>query len=187
MAGWNPKFEVNLLDVLEQSYDSSKLKDRLREFVGDLDFKRVFGNRVVEEIIIRTREGGVDKNGRSMGSYSKAYKNSLVFDIYKAGQTAVDLTLTGEMLESLNAKLGKYTIAIQLEGEVNRGKAQGHITGKLGKHGRAKPRDFLGLPKGDLSRIFKESMKDYRAGAFVESFVEDLPTREILRDRIRVE
>lgn len=168
---WNPTFKINLLDVLESSYDSQEVKDKLRDFVAETEFKQLYGQRVVDEIVNRTREQGIDKNGRSLGTYSKSYRDSLIFSIYKGGDKNVNLTLTGSMLESLNPKLGKYVITIQLEGEENRGKAQGHITGILGKYGRAKPRDFLGLPKSELRSMFKDAMKDYRAGAFAEILV----------------
>ena len=165
---WNPTYKINLLDVLDSSYSDDGLKDKLRDFVGTTEFKQLFGQRVVDKIVDRTREQNIDKNGKSMGTYSKAYRNSLAFEIYKGSETRVNLTQTGEMLESLNPKLGKYIITIQLEGEENRGKAQGHITGILGKSGRAKPRDFLGLPETLVTSMFKESMRDYRADALVE-------------------
>lgn len=168
---WNPTFKINLLDVLDSSYDSEEVKDKLREFVVETEFKQLFGQRVVDEIVNRTRDQNIDKNGKSLGTYSKTYRDSLIFGIYKGADKSVNLTLTGSMLESLNPKLGKYVITIQLEGEENRGKAQGHITGILGKFGRAKPRDFLGLPSGELRSMFKSSMKDYRAGAFSEILV----------------
>jgi hypothetical protein len=54
-----------------------------------------------------------------------------------------------------------YLIVINLE-ESQRGKAKGHITGKLGKYGRAEKRDFLGVPPKEEERIFRESIADYR-------------------------
>jgi hypothetical protein len=159
---WNPTYKINLLDVLKRSVPDVKIQDALRGTLRESPFKTLFGQRVVDEIVTRTREKNIDKNGRSMGTYSKAYKESLVFEIYKSPGQKVDLTLTGEMLESLNANNTAFTIVVNLEGDNNRGKAQGHITGKLGKTGKAKPRDFLGLPKKEEERIFLESIKDYR-------------------------
>lgn len=167
---WNPTFKINLLDVLDASYSSDALKDELRSFVGTTEFKQLYGQRVVDRIVDRTRDENIDRFGKSLGSYSKAYKESLVFSIYGKGNP-VDLTLTGEMLESLNAVSSRFNITIQLEGDNNKGKAQGHITGILGKNGRAKKRDFLGLPKQELTSIFKESLVDYRDGALMEILV----------------
>ena len=168
---WNPTFKINLLDVLDSSYDSEALKDKLRDFVATTEFKQLYGQRVVDKIVDRTREQGIDKNGKSLGTYSKAYRDSLIFEIYHGSEKRVNLTATGDMLESLNPKIGKYVITIQLEGELNRGKAQGHISGIYGKFGRTAPRDFLGLPEKMLQSMFKESMRDYRADALPEILV----------------
>lgn len=170
---WNPTFKIDLLKVLDDSYSSDELKDKLRAFIGTSEFKQLYGQRVVDRIVDRTRDENVDRFGRSLGSYSKTYKESLVFSIYGKSDP-VDLTLTGEMLESLrqiSSGGGKYSITVQLEGDNNRGKAQGHISGILGKKGRAKPRDFLGLPKKELTSIFKESLQDYRDDALMEILV----------------
>lgn len=167
---WNPTFKIDLLKVLDDSYSSDNLKDKLREFIGTTEFKQLYGQRVVDRIVDRTRDESIDRFGKSLGSYSKTYKESLVFSIY-GKSNPVDLTLTGEMLESLRPINGRYSITVQLDGDENRGKAQGHITGILGKKGRAKPRDFLGLPKKELTDIFKESLKDYRDDALMEILV----------------
>lgn len=167
---WNPTFKINLLDVLDSSYDSAEIKDKARSFIGTTEFKQLYGQRVVDRIVERTREENIDRFGKSLGTYSKSYKDSLIFSIY-GKSNPVDLTLTGEMLESLNAVSGRFNITIQLEGDNNKGKAQGHITGVLGKYGRSKKRDFLGLPQKELTSIFKDSLKDYRDGALMEILV----------------
>lgn len=159
---WNPTYKINLLNVLKRAIKDTQIQDALRPTIQESPFKTLFGQRVVDEIVRRTRELNIDKKGKSLGTYSKEYKKSLVFQIYKEGQRKVDLTLTGEMLESLRNNATAYTIVIDLEGENNRGKAQGHITGKYGKTGRANPRDFLGLPDKEVDKIFTESIKDYR-------------------------
>jgi hypothetical protein len=159
---WNPTYKLNLLDILRRSIPDPKVQDALRSTIKESPFKTLYGQRVVDEIVNRTREKNVDKNGKSLGTYSKTYKDSLIFEIYKGGDKKVNLTLTGEMLESLRNINSAYSIVINLDGENNRGKAQGHITGRLGKNGKAKPRDFLGLPKSEEERIFRESIKDYR-------------------------
>jgi hypothetical protein len=159
---WNPTYKVNLLDVLDKAFTSDQLKDALRPTVAESGFKALYGQRVVDEIVVRTREENIDKKGRSLGTYSTTYKDSLVFQIYKGGQRRVDLTLTGEMLESLRAKSSRYDITVFLDGDENKAKAQGHISGIYGTKGRSKPRDFLGLPTKEEVRLFKEAMKDYR-------------------------
>lgn len=175
---WNPTWTVDLVDVLESTYSDQRLKDALRPVLRERDFKSLLGIRIVDKIVERTQDNkGVKKEGdrvvgeRSLGTYKKApsgktsYKDSLVFQIYKDGQKKVDLTLTGEMLESLNSKsTSSNKLVFFLEGQNNKDKAQGHISGIYGDKGRTQPRDFLGLPNNVLSKIFKETMKDYRSG-----------------------
>lgn len=162
-------FKVDVIRVLKSAYSSTAVQDRLSEFAIESEFKQLFGIRMVDRIVERTRDENIDKNGRSLGKYSKEYKNSLVFQIYGKSDP-VDLTLTGEMLESLANDTSGRMIIIDVA-EDQKGKAEGHITGKLGKFGRAKPRNFLGLPDSEVTSIFKESMQDYRSGAFSEILV----------------
>ena len=162
-------FKVDVIKVLRQSYSSSAVQDRLAEFAMESEFKKLFGVRMVDRIVERTRNENIDRFGKSLGKYSKEYKKSLVFQIYGKADP-VDLTLTGAMLESLASDDSGRMIIIDV-GDNEKGKAEGHITGKLGKNGRAKPRNFLGLPDSELNKIFKESMQDYRSGAFSEILV----------------
>jgi hypothetical protein len=157
----NPTYKINLLEVIKRAIPDPKIQDAIRPTLGESPFKTLFGQRIVDEIVTRTRDKNIDKNGGTLGTYSKEYKASLVFQIYKSGQRKVDLTLTGEMLESLRSNNTRFMIVVDLE-ESQRGKAKGHITGKLGKYGRAEPRDFLGLPNKEVDKIFLESIKDYR-------------------------
>jgi hypothetical protein len=162
-------FKVDVIKVLRSAYASKDTQDKLTEFVLESEFKQLFGIRMVDRIVERTRDENVDRFGKSLGKYSKAYKKSLIFQIYGKSD-AVDLTLTGAMLESLASdETGKMIIINVAEDQ--KGKAEGHITGKLGKFGRAKPRNFLGLPDGEVNKIFKESLIDYRSGAFSEILV----------------
>jgi hypothetical protein len=161
---WNPLFKIDLRDLIDKAYPQDTA-DKLRPLISKSDFKQLFGIRVVDEIVYRTRELNINKKGKSLGTYSTAYKNSLIFDIYKGGDKQVNLTLTGEMLDTLNHRNGKYEIIVHLTGELNKAKAQGHITGRYGKKGRANSgdRDFLGLPDKEQVRIFKETVKDYQS------------------------
>lgn len=160
MAKWNPQYKIDLREVFDGAY-SGELNSKLRPILQDSNFKQLYATRVIDEIIKRTKSG-IDRHGKSLGTYSGTYKGSLIFKIYKGGETKVNLTLTGEMLSSLVDKASKFNIIIELDGEENKAKAEGHITGKLGKFGRAKPRDFLGLPKTVERQIMKESISAIR-------------------------
>lgn len=80
--------------------------------------------------------------------------NSLDFKI--AGKSKnVDLTLSGEMLQSiqlLNHKKGEITIGFDRGDKENNDKATGHITGFYGRSKVQKVRDFLGITETDFKR-----------------------------------
>lgn len=115
---------------------------------------------VIDFIVERTRDKGLDKDNRKLAGYSKSYKKSLDFKIAGKNNNKVDLTLTGEMLDSLKLlKDSKGEIVIgydKSEKELN-GKVEGN---RLGTYGNdkpvAKPRDFLGITKKDLKEIEKQ-------------------------------
>lgn len=188
---YNPTFKIDLLKVLDNAFTSDELKDKLRPFISKTEFKQIYGQRVVDRIVERTQDSkgaqvkkieeasgewdsGTPSRTVGLGSYSTSYRNSLIFKIYKEGEKKVNLTLTGEMLASLNPVNGRYTITVELEGENNKAKAQGHITGKYGKTGKSDPRPFLFLPTKEVSQIFVDSLKDFRDGAIMDVLAESL-------------
>lgn len=173
MANWNPKYELDLIEIFDRAYykETQSKQNKLRPLLSVSEIKTVFGQRVIDEIVDRTQKDHIDKNGGSLGKYSDSYKKALIFKIYKEGDKSVNLTLTGDMLSSLRSKSkNKYLIVINLENQKNRNKAQGHITGIYGKKGRTDPRDFLGLPKKVEEEILKQTIKDYiKDNKFVET------------------
>jgi hypothetical protein len=162
LAKWNPKYELDLVEIFGRAYsdEDQELQDKIRPLISNNTVKVTYGQRVIDEIVDRT-QSHIDKNGKSLGRYSATYKNSLVFEIYKGGETRVNLTLTGDMLSSLRSKSKRNSIIINLDGDDNRGKAQGHITGRYGKKGRSDPRDFLGIPPNIEEKLLKQTIKDY--------------------------
>lgn len=156
-------FVIDLRDVVSTAY-SNKVADKVRPLISRSDFRSLFGNRIADEVVRRTRDDNKSWKGKSLGKYSKEYKKSLVFQVYKDGDP-VNLTLTGDMLDTLNSRNdGRYAVMIQVA-ERNKGKALGHITGQYGKKGRAfsGDRDFLGMNDKDIVKIFKETVKDYNS------------------------
>ncbi len=167
---WNPTFKINLLDVLAKTEFDSGTKDKLRPFIGTSEFKQLYGQRVVDRIVDRTRDESLDKNNKQFASYSSSYKKSLIFQIYGKDDPP-DLTLTGEMLESLNHKASNgWVITFQLEGQNNKNKAAGHKYGIKTKKGKV-IRDFLGMKTEDQVDLFVAAMKDYRDDALMEILV----------------
>lgn len=157
---WNPEKKIELLKLLERTIDDKRIRDALRPTMAESQFKKLFGQRVVDLLVERAKDGK-GKDGPFSGTYSKTYRESEEFQIYKAGQKKIDLTLTGEMLESLKFKQEKYSVVINLQGQENRNKAEGHISGLYGK-AQVKPRNFMELPDSVLNKVFLESIKDYR-------------------------
>jgi hypothetical protein len=67
----------------------------------DFDERKAIGNAAVEFIVSRSRSGkGI--GGVSFGKYSKNYQRTRDFEIAKSGESKVNLTLTGDMLDTLS-------------------------------------------------------------------------------------
>jgi phage gpG-like protein len=174
MARWNPKYELDLVEIFDRAYrgEDEELSNRLRYILSFGEFKTIYGQRLVDQIVDRTQDS-LDKNGKPLGTYKASYKDTVIFKLYKGNKQTVDLTLTGDMLSSLRARPKGNYIIINLEGEENRSKAQGHISGIYGKKGRTAPRDFLGLPKDVEEKIMKQTIKEFRQEkAFLEAEAE---------------
>ena len=111
--------------------------------------RRAISQAVIDEIVERSKRG-IDKNGIRFVKYSKSYINSPEFKA--AGKTtSVNMSLTGDMLaaiEDLKARSGKVTVGYESKSSFENEKADGHITGNVGKK-----RDFLGLPESAVSKI----------------------------------
>jgi hypothetical protein len=109
---------------------------------------------------IRDRsKSGKGKDGKKFPKYSKEYKESLEFKIAGKSKNKVDLTLSGDMLDSielLDDSKGELRIGLS-EDDVDHGKAEGNIRGTYGqaKGSLAKARDFLAISKNEVNKILK--------------------------------
>lgn len=125
--------------------------------------RRAIAAEIVDHIKERTK-AGKGKGGQSWtppaDKYSKEYKESLDFK-FKADKSKVNLTLTGDMLDSiklLGNKEGEITIGIP-KSDIDYGKAEGNIRGSYGKSrgSSSKARDFMsisGEEKRDILQNF---------------------------------
>jgi hypothetical protein len=147
---------------MNKAYPDSKLRDKLLPTLRDTYFRKLFGRRVVDEIYDRTVNKNIDKDNNTFAPYSTGYINSLRFKIYSKSSGDVNLRLTGEMMASLNPVDSPNTVVIEVLGENNKAKADGHITGRRGK---SVTRDFLGLPEDVEVNLFKDTLKKYRQGS----------------------
>lgn len=133
-------------------------------FGFDPDTREQIAEDIIEHIKDRTESGVGFKDGKDyrFPKYSKQYINST--DFKNAGKSAgsVDLTLSGDMLASielLNHGDGFLLIGFEKGSEEN-AKADGNIRGTYGgKMRRNKARPFLGITRKDL----KEILGDYES------------------------
>ena len=135
--------------------DDIKKKDRARLF-GD----------IIERIRSRTEEGfdfGGSRWRGKAGKYTKGYLNSTDFKATGKSPQPVNLTLSGDMIISLDVidDKGKAVVIGFEKGDENAGKAEGNHFGTYGKPepiaGKARP--FLGFVKKEvdtLARIITE-------------------------------
>lgn len=174
------KYKIDLVRIFNKTYSSRELRDKLRIYISRPDFKRFFGESVISEIATRTQDKRLDKNNKKLddtGPYSKQYQDSFDFKAYGKNKDRIDLTLTGEMLTSMESKSsGKTEITLQFINERNAAKAQGHRTGRYGKKGKSEPRDFFGLPEEELTKIMKQSIKIFRDESLEQLADVGLPT-----------
>lgn len=122
--------------------------------------------RDIIELVKRRTEAGRDKNGRRFPKYSDAYVNSMDFKNAGKSKNRVDLTLTGDMLASLDVLERKSTrTRIGFErGSAENAKADGNVRGTYGS-GRpnpAKARDFMGISEAEYERLLKKHQRRYR-------------------------
>lgn len=127
---------------------------------SDLE-RRTIANEIIDFIINRTRNDNLDKNNRAFPGYSSSYADSLAFKLGGKSRSDIDLTLSGDMLDSikvLSTRAGQITIGFDA-GTNENAKAEGNIIGSYGQPSGnpTKSRDFLGIHPEDLSAILERN------------------------------
>lgn len=164
------KYQLNLRGIFNRAFSdkSAGVRRQLLPIISRPEFKRVVGQRVINEIVKRTTELNIDKNDIPFTGYSTSYKESDNFAIYGKNEGKVDLKLTGEMHSSM-VSVEKFGANIQIEfvDQFNNDKAHGHINGTRTKAGKKllPIRDFFGLPKEAEEAIIKQTVLDQSGGA----------------------
>jgi hypothetical protein len=146
-----------------------RVKFDLPEGIAKRD-RQAFGEALAEKIRLNAESGkgvpfedkgtheGIVSSYRAFKEYSKGYIKSL--DFRNAGKSAgsVDLTLSGDLLQSLDVvKISSTQIELGFPSSQD-GKADGNIRGTHGKS-RAnanKARNFLGLTENDYNKIVRK-------------------------------
>ena len=126
--------EINLREV----YGRNPTTEELVEFA---DIAR-------NEIIDRT-QNNQDIDGDRFPIYEKDYA-----DFKGVSRSDVDLTLFGDMLNSIETEIKGSSVIIKMAKDQT-AKAHGNITGSYGQDrpNPEKARDFFGLKDGDISRL----------------------------------
>lgn len=140
---------------------------------------------LLDFIVERTKEGK-GKDGKNFPRYSTAYKESMEFKIAGKDGT-VDLTLSGEMLDSLkvlSVKPGLIEIGYD-SGDPNNGKAEGNILGSYGKEPNSRhARNFLDLSDKEIAKvltqypldIMRERLDNLSAAELARTLANDIVT-----------
>lgn len=156
------EWDVNVMELSRQFISNKRVRMANAESLSSSAFKRELGLRMIDEMINRAREKNIDKNGAKFKGYSDSYKKSFVFEVYGKDASDVNLTLSGEMLASMDVtKITDTGLKIAFISETQRLKAHGHINGiPSKKHGKV-IRDFFGLPESQQKEIFLSTLKDF--------------------------
>lgn len=161
---------MNLQRLLKIAYDKKSARRVISPILQKRSVKIEFGQRLIDEIVTRTREENVDKNGKPFEEYADSYVESKVFEIYGKSEGDVNLTLTESMLSSMVVKNTSEGLTIEFADEKENAKAHGHIHGikKRSASGglRKVRRDFFGVPQDRQIELLKETVRDFVEESF---------------------
>lgn len=111
---------------------------------------------VKEQVLSRTADLKPSvAGGRWIESLTPEYKKR------KLEETNVDkanLELHGDLLDSLKTGVRGRKVFIEVA-EEERGKAEGHLTGKYGKHSAIRPRQFMPVGSQDLAKPIMDGVR----------------------------
>lgn len=142
------------------------------DFSKSKSLKLAIGEALAETIRERAESGSglkfsADGSAREVklkSPYSKTYAESLDFAAAGKSKNKVNMTLTGDMLASIQVKdLGGNKIALYIEGDDQVLKAYNHLTGDT-----VPERPFFGVSRSDLRDMAVEFDQD----------IESIETRE---------
>lgn len=150
-----PYLKLDLASLLRRAEPDRRKRVAYTEYLNNDSAKREFGKLIIDRILERTNSGK-DKDGRKFTGYSKAYKKSLAFKVYRKTNT-VNLKLTGEMQSAIDVlNTSGTTVTIGFVDEQEGQKALGHILGA----NDLPVRDFWGVSDEEQLLIFKQVIKD---------------------------
>lgn len=115
------------------------------------ELREALGQAIIEKITERTKAGNRLTGGKFKG-YSDAYKKSLPFEAFGKDEGTVNLTLTGDMLGTLDIKAqSRSALRIGWRDETQNAKAFNHHTGDT-----LPARPFFGLTDAEIKDLRNE-------------------------------
>lgn len=141
----------------------------------DVEQRRFIGRRIIDYITTRTRAGrGIDNvpftNRQGATSYSKAYQEHRDFEVGGKSSSPINLTLTGDMLSSLEV------IDVSLPGRIIVGITDDQNAEKV-KWMREKGYNFLGISQKEQDTIMAEfsqvTAQEVRASNIIDSVAQE--------------
>lgn len=155
------KLQIDLISLLHRIEKNPNRRRALTPLLRRESIKREFGNRIIDEIEDRTLQGK-DKRGASFkgraGRYSKKYRESLKFKVFKGKQTKPNLKLTGSMLSSMYVERTTQTgVILSFNNQEDNDKAEGHVNGA----NHLPIRDFWGIEDERAGKILDSVLSDF--------------------------
>lgn len=126
----------------------------------DTEDSQELADEILSYILDRTKKGeGMD--GKKFAGYSNSYANSFDFKVAGKSKNKVNLTLSSEMLDSLevlSASSKKIVIGFEKGNEEINGRAEGNILGTYGQSSpiAGKARNFLELSSKEVANIIQK-------------------------------
>ncbi len=143
--------------------------------------RKAIAQDTIDYIVERTQEENLDKNNEPFAEYSESYINSRKFRIAGKNKRDVNLTLTGEMINSLKLvdhSDGEIIIGFPKASKKLKGKIEGNILGTYGNpEPVTEPRNFLGVENDDLA-------KDPKAKHILDYYPQDEESKNDLIERV---
>ena len=122
------------------------------------DVRETFFQLAFDKMLERL-DNGIGADGKKLPKYSKAYKDSLAFDVFGKDGT-VNMQLTGGMVNSIEIKKESASkMTVGFTGSDENAKAYAHMTGFQGHPtlgGKVAERNFFGWSDSELKAIAKE-------------------------------
>jgi hypothetical protein len=124
-------------------------------FRGQRELRLAIAQRVIDYIVERTRDKGVDIRNQDFKAYANSYKDSTVFELLKDSDEP-NLSLTGTMLASIDVLSdGPNTVVIGFDDATETLKAFNHNTGDT-----VKKREFFGIRADDAKKLIESEFSD---------------------------